>query len=137
MRKIKLFFIFGASVLGMASAVDAQTMVEDVAEACRMDQARFCSGVTPGEGRLLACFYAHQDQLSPTCEYALYDAAIRLERIVSALTYVATECRVEIETMCSTIEPGGLRIAQCLELDRDKLSEGCTRAMQDTGLLSK
>ena len=118
-----------------ASGSQAQSIAEDVLEACKEDRANYCSQVTLGEGRLLACFYAHQDKLSPSCEYGLYEAAARLDRIVSALTYVATECRTEIEGYCSSLQPGGGRIAQCLELERDNLSSSCTNAMQETGLL--
>ena len=35
----------------------------------------YCKDVTPGDGRILACLYAHGDKLSGQCEYALYDAA--------------------------------------------------------------
>jgi hypothetical protein len=131
---VALALFFAGMLLGSAGA-NAQAIAEEVLDACKSDREKYCSEVTLGEGRLLACFYAYQDKLSPSCEYALYDASVRLERIISALSYVATECRTEIETLCSSIKPGEGRIAQCLEDNRTDLGASCTRAMQDTGLL--
>jgi hypothetical protein len=130
-----LGFAAGLLALGLASGAGAQSIAEDVLEACEADQKQFCSQVTLGEGRLLACFFAHQDKISPRCEYALYDASVRLERLISAISYVATECRTEIDQHCANIQPGGGRIAQCLELAKDELGAGCTQAMTDVGLL--
>ena len=96
--------------LGVAAPAMAQTPAQDataamqgqlgtqVREGCSSELTRYCAGVTPGEGRLLACLYAHSDKLSGQCEFALYDAAARLERAISAITYVASECRAELET---------------------------------------
>ena len=59
---------------------------EQVLDGCNTELARFCAEVTPGEGRLLACLYAHGDKLSGQCDYALYNAAVRLERAIDAIT---------------------------------------------------
>ena len=48
-----------------------------------------------GDDRLLACLYAYGDKLSGQCEFALYDAAVRLEWPIDAIAYVASECRTE------------------------------------------
>ena len=122
-------------LLSITGFAEAGSIAEDVLEACQEDQAKYCSQVTLGEGRLLACFYAHQDKLSPSCEYGLYEASARLDRIVSALSYVATECRSELETYCAQIEIGEGRVAQCLESQRSNLGSSCIRAMQDTDLM--
>ena len=50
-----------------------------MAKGCEAAITTTCKDVTPGEGRILACLYAHGDKLSGKCEYALYDAAIQLE----------------------------------------------------------
>jgi hypothetical protein len=44
--------------------------------------------------------YAHGDKISGQCEYALYDAAVQLERFVAALTYVTNECEDDLEQYC-------------------------------------
>jgi hypothetical protein len=83
---------------------------------------------------LLACLYAHEDQLSGQCEYALYDAAARLDRVISALNYVASQCRGDIQSFCAEVQAGEGRIVQCLNDNDDKLSQPCSQAMTDVGL---
>jgi Cysteine rich repeat len=112
----------------------AQSVAEQVLTGCEAEVRDHCSEVTPGEGRLLACLYAHGDKLSGRCEFALYDAAARLERAVSALTYVASECRADIQERCAGVRAGEGRILQCLEGAGDKLSAACIRALTDVGL---
>ena len=90
-------------------------LATQVLEGCSSELTQYCAEVTPGEGRLLACLYAHGDKLSGQCEHALYDAAARLERAISAITYVASECRSELETHCAGVEVGEGRVAQCLK----------------------
>jgi hypothetical protein len=87
--------------------------------------------VTPGEGRLLACFYAHEDKLSGQCQYALYDAAAQLERAISDLNYVATQCETDIETHCAGVEIGEGRILECLNSKPDVVSAPCKQAITD------
>ena len=112
----------------------AQSVAEQVLTGCEAEVQDHCAEVTPGEGRLLACLYAHGDKLSGQCEFALYDAAVRLERAVSALTYVAGECRADIQAQCAGVQAGEGRILQCLEGAGDKVSARCTQALTDAGL---
>ncbi len=127
----------GALLLAAASAAPAvaqQPLAEQVLEGCASELETWCAAVTPGEGRLLACLYAHGDKLSGQCDFALYDAAVRLERAISALTYVASECRGDIESLCAGVQMGEGRIAQCLNEHAAELSESCDRALGDVGL---
>jgi hypothetical protein len=105
-----------------------------VASACEPELARYCATVTPGEGRLLACLFAHEDKLSGRCEYALYDTSAQLERAIVAITHVASACEADITGHCAKVETGEGRIAQCLKAAGDKISQSCRQAMQDTGL---
>lgn len=106
---------------------------EQVLDGCNTELARFCAEVTPGEGRLLACLYAHGDKLSGQCDHALYNAAVRLERAIDAITYVASECRAELETHCAEVEVGEGRVAQCLKDHASELSPGCDQALTEVG----
>ena len=112
----------------------AQGLIDQVAKGCDKELMTYCKDVTPGEGRVLACLYAHEDKLSGKCEYALYDAAVQLERAVNALTYVVNECRDDLTKFCSNIEPGQGRLLQCIEKNDAKVSKRCKQALKDTGL---
>jgi len=130
----------------LAAPALAQTPAEDVTaamqgqlaaevlEGCNAELVQYCTGVTPGEGRLLACLFAYDDKLSGQCEFALYRAAVRLERALNTITYVVSECDVEIESHCAQVAVGQGRIAQCLMDHRGDLSEGCGRALSDAGV---
>ena len=109
-------------------------LATQVLEGCESELTQYCDQVTPGEGRLLACLYAHSDKVSGQCEHALYDAAARLERAISAITYVANECRTELETHCAEVEVGEGRVAQCLKDHASELSPGCNQALTNVGV---
>jgi hypothetical protein len=117
-----------------ATAAMQGQLGEQVLSGCNTELARFCAEVTPDEGRLLACLYAHGDKLTKQCDYALYNAAARLERAIGAITYVASECRAELETHCVNIDVGEGRVAQCLKDHKAELSPACGQALTEAGL---
>jgi hypothetical protein len=115
-------------------ATAQQKLTEKVATGCDKEIKTYCKDVTPGEVRILACLYAHEDKLSGQCEYALYEAAVQLERAVNALAFAADECRDDLKTYCSDIKPGGGRLLQCIDKNSAKVSSRCKQALKDTGL---
>src|SRR5262245_15074672 len=124
MLKMRVLVIMGVVAFALGSGAWAAgdgSLTDEVKEGCKAELDSFCKGVTPGEGRILACFYAFEDKLSPRCDYALYDAAVRLERAVAALSYGANECKGDIEKHCAGAQPGGGRIVECLKKQGDKL----------------
>ncbi|MDH3723784.1 MAG: cysteine rich repeat-containing protein [Desulfobacteraceae bacterium] len=135
MRRIMIFFVALAILLfGINSAIAQQDLVETVANGCKTELEKYCNQVTPGQGRVLACLYAYGDKLSSKCEYALYDAAVQLERAVAALSYVANECDADMEKYCESIEPGEGRLLECLEKHDKEVSGHCKQALKDVGL---
>ena len=119
-------------LVGPAFAVE-KGPVEIVADGCSKELDTYCKGVTPGEGRILACLYAYGDKLSGRCEYALYDAAAQLERVVAALAYLANECRDDLKAYCSDVKPGEGRLIQCIDKNMGKVSSRCKQAIKDVG----
>jgi hypothetical protein len=109
-------------------------LVQSVVKGCNTELNTYCKTVTPGEGRLLACLFAHGDKLSGQCEYALYDAAVQLERAVDALAYVANECHDDLVANCSGVAAGEGRLLKCLEKNESKVSDRCKQALTDVGL---
>ena len=45
--------------------------VQVLRSACRYDYARFCRGIQPGGGRVIACLYANGPSLTPGCHAAV------------------------------------------------------------------
>lgn len=139
MRKIiiTIMVAFGCTLLSGTLAMSAENLVETVKKGCEKELTTYCKDVTPGEGRVLACLYAHEDKLSGQCEYALYDAAVQLERVVAALTYVANECRDDLKAYCSDVKPGQGRLIDCIEKNKEKVSDRCKQAVKDVGIKKK
>jgi Cysteine rich repeat len=135
MKPTRIFLVALAVLLfGVTGANAGQGLIETVANGCKMELEKYCSQVTPGQGRVLACLYAHEDKLSGKCEYALYDAAVQLERAVAALSYVANECNADLEKYCESIEPGKGRLLDCLDKHDKQVSKRCKQAIKDVGL---
>jgi hypothetical protein len=135
MRYAMVLMVVIGLVLVFSGVVSAQqSLIDSVVKGCDKELKTYCKDVTPGEGRGLACLYAHEDKLSGQCEYALYDAAAQLERVINVLAYTANECREELTKYCSDIEPGQGRLLQCIEKNDAKVSKRCKQALMDTGL---
>lgn len=124
-------FTAAALFLGLGANLSAQDPVSTVTEGCATEIAQYCSQVSPGEGRLLACFYAHEDKLSGQCQYAMYEAASQLEAAVNALDYVATQCRDDILAHCAEVQLGEGRVLECLNANSANVSDACKQAVKD------
>jgi len=135
MKRLMIFFVALAILPLLVTAATAQEgVIETVANGCKVELEKYCAQVTPGEGRVLACLYAYGDKLSAKCEFALYDAAVQLERAVAALTYVANECDADLDKYCGAIAPGEGRLLDCLEKYDKQVSKRCKNAIKDVGL---
>ncbi len=111
-----------------------ESLVETLANGRKAELEKYCGNVTPGEGRVLACLYAHNDKLSGRCEYALYDAAVQLERAAAALAYVANECGPDLRKYCASLQAGEGRLLDCLKKKEAEVSNRCKQARKDVGL---
>ncbi len=130
--KFKISSLLGGLLLTLlAGNVFAEDIVSQVQKSCETEIKNYCSQVTLGEGRLLACFYAHEDKLSGQCQYALYDASAQLERAVSALNYVAGQCQDDLIEHCADVQLGEGRVLECLEANSESISAACAQALDD------
>ncbi len=132
--KKAMIMLMAVVLLTGGAAVAAESIIDSVAKGCEKELKSYCKDVTPGEGRIVACLYAFSDKLSPRCEYALYDAAAQLERALVQLTYVANECRADLNKFCADVKPGQGRLMTCMEKNEQKLDSRCKQAMKDVGL---
>lgn len=95
--------------------------IETVERGCSGDIEKFCDKVTRGEGRLLLCMQAHEDQLSRRCQFAVYRVSRNLERAINRVERIADACWNDIEAQCGDAD----RVGQCVVQKRAALSQSC------------
>jgi hypothetical protein len=98
--------------------------------ACGEDVRKYCSTVTPGEGRLMLCIEAHEDKISDGCSSALDEVAYRAEAIADNLREAMNACRGDLDKFCATTQPGQGRLAACLATNKISISKNCAEAVQ-------
>jgi Cysteine rich repeat len=98
--------------------------------ACAKDIKKYCTTVTPGEGRMIYCMQAHEDKISPQCDYELEESASSVQTTADSLKDAIIACKAEITGVCGKTVPGQGRIAACLMANRSTASKGCEEAIQ-------
>jgi Cysteine rich repeat len=132
MKRTTLLVTCAAAFMTFAmGTASAQDIVAEVQKGCATEIEQYCKGVTMGEGRLAACFYAYEDKLSNQCQYALYEAASQLEAAAVTLDYFVTQCGSDIVKLCPDVEAGEGRIFACLTSQSTALSTSCSQAVKD------
>jgi hypothetical protein len=119
---------------GTTLAQDGDDLIEQALEICQPDIEAYCSQVTPGEGRLLACFVAHEDKISGACEWAVYEVMDALNDYVDAIAYLADACWDDLVEFCGDVEMGEGRVGTCLLEHSEAVSDECSQAMDDVEL---
>ncbi|MFA6600009.1 MAG: cysteine rich repeat-containing protein [Candidatus Omnitrophota bacterium] len=100
---------------------------------CQAELDKYCQNVTPGEGRLAACIYAHGDKLSQTCESALYESSKEFRNAAENMDAFSEACTKDIAAVCPKVEAGAGRILACLEVNKGKISSKCNQALKASG----
>ena len=95
--------------------------VQAIEGACAADVSKFCGNVSRGEGRVLVCMHAHDDQLSRSCQMSLYRASRNLERALNRVERIADACGNELEAQCGNAD----RIGQCVMEKAASFSQPC------------
>jgi hypothetical protein len=134
MKRSVLVAVAAVVLLSVPGAWAQQEIVDNMMTACATEIETYCSQVTPGEGRLLACAYAHEDKLSGECSWAIYKGVAELEAFVDALVEVVTACEDDLMKFCAEVELGEGQVATCLLEHKAEVTEDCRAAVEDTGL---
>ncbi|MFB9263252.1 cysteine rich repeat-containing protein [Bradyrhizobium erythrophlei] len=66
-----LRIIVTAALLGGSTTAFAQELTSEQRNACMGDYEKYCKGVTPGGGRIIACLSKESDKLSAACKKVL------------------------------------------------------------------
>lgn len=133
--KIMLSMV-GLALLALSTggALAQENAIDRALAACQPEIEAYCSQVTPGQGRLLACFVAHEDKISGQCSWALYEGMQELDAFVTAIAYVAESCWDDLVEYCADVEMGEGRVATCLLEHEGEVAPECQQAMQDVEL---
>lgn len=126
---------FVLTALGVLSLVlvSAQVSAQGILESCSADIDEVCADVTPGDGRILACLYAHSDTISDACFAATDEQARLIERFFDGLADVSAACAGELQEHCADTQAGQGRKFQCLRDLGDQLSAGCSGMLDTIG----
>ena len=114
-------------------AAYAQDPVQDALKGCSKQIKTYCGAVTPGDGRLVSCARAQEDDMSSDCVYAINRAGYWVRYLASTLQYVASQCLEDAVNFCPDVELGEQRVLKCLAANRAKLNKYCGLALSDIG----
>ena len=124
------FFGFALTLMPLTSGSAQESIVDLVLNSCDTELVDYCSNVTPGRGRIVACLYAHNDKLSEQCSLAIEIGVVQLNMILSAVSYVVNECQDDLDYFCGDVEIGGGQMYQCMSNNRAELEPTCKAAFE-------
>ena len=101
--------------------------VEMIEGACATDVRNFCGNVTRGEGRLVLCMQAYDDQLSKRCQFSLYRVSRNLGSVLGRVDRIADACWNDIQEKCGDAD----KIGQCVMEKRTSLSQPCQTVVNE------
>ena len=101
--------------------------VEMIEGACATDVRNFCGNVTRGEGRIVLCMQAYDDQLSKRCQFSLYRVSRNLGSVLSRVDRIADACWNDIQEKCGDAD----KIGQCVMEKRTSLSQPCQTVVNE------
>ncbi len=110
---------------GLLAMIALQSVAaESDRKSCQKDVQKYCSTVTPGGGRIMACLRAHSDKLTKECLEFVENAAL-------ATKTFRRSCRKEIVLFCEKEEELHHKLTDCLEQHQKQLSEACQKALDN------
>lgn len=115
---MRAYIAFGLLLLGLA-AVSFPRLVTAQEPPCHADIKKFCADVPPGGGGIQKCLKQHEAELSEACRTKV-DALVK----DAGLAYAA--CRADIISFCSDVVPGGGRVVDCLNKNKERLTSQCS-----------
>lgn len=121
-----------SGLYGSLNSAHAQaTIPQALALNCASDIKNYCSNITIGGGRVVACLFAHNDKITGQCTFAMYEASEAFTATLAALRHLArtTSCRSDLRQYCRGIPAGGGRLYKCLRSNKATLTDGCRAAL--------
>ena len=116
MKKSSIVLIVAALFLLVPLMAQAEEMHRT--GACKADAEKFCKDVKPGQGRIVRCMQAHENELSPACQDQIAADKEKAQEFRKA-------CSPDAAKFCKDIKPGHGRIISCLKSHEAELSPQC------------
>ena len=123
-----------AALLTAVLCLSGSGSAQAIFASCEKDIAKFCQEVTPGHGRLSACLYAHEDQVSLSCDAAIAETADLIDVLFEQLRFAKQQCGADIAKLCSEVDIGQGRIFSCLYEQKPALSAPCSELVNNVQL---
>ena len=98
---------------------------QGVLENCEEEIKALCSTVSPGDGRLISCMYAHENYLNEKCANSIADFGDILDFVFSTIRGAMETCIGDIEKHCADTEFGGGRMMSCLSEKAADITPEC------------
>jgi hypothetical protein len=97
-----------------------------IKDKCGYEIKKFCSTVTPGEGRIASCLDSKENQLSNTCKNAWMGVKANIsKRMDRAEVQFRKDCGGDVQMFCSDVPSGKGRLLSCLKQNESGLSQSC------------
>jgi hypothetical protein len=124
-----------AAILAATIALaPASSFAQGIYDACSPTITKYCSEVTPGNGRMMTCLYSFEDKVSEECDIAIGETADVLDLVFERIRYIKQQCGADIAELCSEVELGHGQVFTCLHEKRPSLSGGCLEVVDSVSL---
>ena len=117
-RRLALIVVTAAGLLFLS----LQPAAAQETNPCSNDFNQYCSYVTPGGGRLAACYEQNKDKMSPGCKAWAEGAKAYGAQLNQA-------CSKEIDQSCTSEKGDALGMINCLQAQYVSLSPGCIQQL--------
>lgn len=101
--------------------------------ACKDDVSNLCSDVEPGENREMNCLTEKRIQVSWVCQNQMFRNEKESGDDIRLSVRLFNKCMVDSQKFCKDIEPGHMRVQECLEdnMDESGFSADCKEELEN------
>ena len=87
---------------------------------CKDDVKNVCAEVEPGDDREVDCLDANRQHVSWECQTQLYRNEKESGDDIRLSVRLFQKCNRDFQKFCSDVEPGHMRVQECLEDNMDQ-----------------
>jgi hypothetical protein len=129
-------------IAGFWIIVPRPAEASDMMSTCKSEISEYCSGVSRGRGRILACLISHEGELGASCrgdvettakrgaDDPLVPSGVRKLLGHGETVSVPSACSSDVSKFCSGISPGNENTLACLYAHSAQVSADCTQRVR-------